>query len=191
MQQNKFGIQIYTPSMIIAMAVALLVIVFSTQTQASIQAGDQYAVSYITTYSNDPSDPPVPFSTLNTVSFTVGLPSSTTGFYELSSFTLIDNDGICTTCETLNLSNVLFDSSNELLAGTIDGIYTKKGTQRTFDLVMTESPQATFILTRTGGIPDPKIISGSYTTSPVPLPAVVWLMGFGLLGLLGFNRTII
>ena len=125
MRQNIFGIQIYAPRVIIAMAVAVLVMVISTQAQASIQTGDQYAVSYIATYSNDPSDPPVPYTLFNPVSFTVGAPSSTAGFYSLSSFTLIDGGGICITCETLNLSNVLFDSSNGLLAGTIDGAYTK------------------------------------------------------------------
>ena len=189
MRQNIFGIQIYAPRAIIAMAVVVLVIVFSTQTQASIQTGDQYAISYIATYSNDPSDPPVPYTLFNPVSFTVGAPTSTAGFYNLSSFTLIDGGGICITCETLNLSNVLFDSSNGLLAGTIDGAYTKKGTQRTFDLLVTEAPQATFILTRTGSTPDPVIVSGSYTTSPVPLPAAFWLMGPGILGLFGFKRT--
>jgi hypothetical protein len=147
-------IQSTNPLPLINMAMAVLLMVFSTQTQASIQTGDQYAVSYIVTASNDPSDPPVPYNSFNPVSFTVGAPSSTAGFYNLSSFTLIDGDGICTTCETLNLSNVLFDSLNGLLGGTIDGTYTKKGTQRTFDLVVTD-PEATFILTRTGGTPDP------------------------------------
>jgi hypothetical protein len=140
------------------------------------------------TASNDPSDPPVPYNSFNPVSFTVGAPSSTAGFYNLSSFTLIDGDGICTTCETLNLSNVLFDSLNGLLGGTIDGTYTKKGTQRTFDLVVTD-PEATFILTRTGGTPDPYIVSGSYTTAPVPLPAAFWFMGSGLLGMLAFKSA--
>ncbi|MCX7112830.1 MAG: hypothetical protein NTX45_22470 [Proteobacteria bacterium] len=81
-------------------------------------------------------------------------------FFNLSSFTIIDKDGICLTCDVLNLGNVLFDSGTSLLAGTITGSYVKNSKQRTFDLTYAD-PAATFNFTQTGGNPDPKIISGT------------------------------
>lgn len=104
------------------------------------------------------------------VDLTLGVASTESGFFNVSSFDVTSTGGFCGICtpKTENLSGILFDATTNGLMGDITGSYlNNKGKTHTFTLVTTDLPSGGWTFADTGPGGSTTTSMGTYTTKTV------------------------